>query len=343
MARRPTLTDVARAAGVGAATVDRVMNGRANVRETTARAVLDAARRLGYPLRAVPQHREPSPRPMVRFGFVLHKGAQEFYRNFARELETAVAARKDIDGHCTVRFSASQAPGDFIKEIKDLAATSDVLASSAINHPSLSEAVKDVTLSGIPVFALLNDFAQDLRRGYLGLNNLKVGRIAAWMIVTQVRDPGKLAIFVGGNRWHGHLLREAGFQSYLRDSARDFEMLDTIVNLETRRVTYEATLELLDRNPDLRGIYVAGGGMEGAIAAIREMRPPGKVALVVNELTEDSRKGLVDRYVSMVIATPLGDLCRALVDHMARAASGDATAGTGQHFLTPQLYVPESV
>ena len=34
--------------------------------------------------------------------------------------------------------------------------------------------------------------------------------------------------------------------------------------------------------------------MEGAVAAMRETRPPGKVALIVNELTGVSRAALLD-------------------------------------------------
>ena len=48
MARRPTLHDVARKAGLISATVDRVLNAREKVREDTARSVYLAARSLGY-------------------------------------------------------------------------------------------------------------------------------------------------------------------------------------------------------------------------------------------------------------------------------------------------------
>lgn len=342
MPRRPTLKDLALAAGVGVATVDRVLNGRPNVRPEMLEKVTDAAERIGYPTRALAARRTEAERPLLRFGFVLHKGRQAFYQNFARELKQAVAQRSDIRGRVSIRFAASQSPDDFASELREVARGSDVIATSAINHPSLSDLVTDLTHSGIPVFAVLNDFAQGVRQNYLGLNNVKVGRIAAWMIVTQVRDPGKLAVFVGGNRWHSHLLRETGFQSYVRELSPGFQTLDTVVNLETRQVTYEATLDLLNRHPDLRGIYIAGGGMEGAIAALRETRPPGKVALVVNELTEDSRKALMDRYVSMVIATPLPQLCRDLVDLMITAAQTGPNASANQHFLTPDLYVAES-
>ena len=342
MTKRPTLKDLAYAAGVGVATVDRALNGRSNVRQETLDRVLDAAERIGYPTRVLSARRDEASRPLIRFGFVLHKGSQEFYRNFAAALQDVVNSRTDIRGRAVISFAASQAPDDFAKEIEVVAQQTDAIATSAINHPSLSELVSDLARTGTPVFALLNDFAQNIRQNYLGLDNVKVGRTAAWMLTTHARTPGKLAVFVGGNRWHGHLMRETGFQSYIREYAPDFSMIDTVVNLETRQVTYEATLDLLDRQPDLRGIYVAGGGMEGAIAALREKRPPGKVALVVNELTDDSRKALVDRYATMVIATPLQELCENVVQLMIESQLSGQTSSPGQHFLTPQLYVPES-
>ncbi|MCC0077358.1 MAG: hypothetical protein H6898_12370 [Rhodobacter sp.] len=138
------------------------------------------------------------------------------------------------------------------------------------------------------------------------------------------------------------MLRDVGFQSFIRESAPEFTVLDALVNLETRQFTYVATLDVLRRRPDLRGLYIAGGGMEGAIAALRELRLAGKVALVVNEITTDSRAALADRYVSMVIATPLADLCRATIGSMVRLARRQ-TASQRKWFLEPRIYLPEMV
>ena len=343
MARRKTITDVAREAGLSPATVDRVLNGREKVREATARQVFEAAQRIGYHAAGLIGQRIQTELPLMRFGFVLHKEKQAFYQNFAAEIARAVASATGIRVEAVIEFSPSQSPADFVRIMAGMKGRVDAIAATAVTHHEVTEVVQDLRASGVPCFALLNDYGQGVRETYVGLNNLKVGRIAASMINTATHRPGKIAVFVGGYRWHGHELRETGFRSYFREFAPQFTILDTLVNLETRQLTYEATLDLLARHPDLRGIYCAGGGMEGAIAALRESRAPGEVALVVNELTPESRSALQDRYAVLVISTPLAALCRDLLVLMVAAVNQGPSDITGQHFLQPDLFISESV
>lgn len=343
MARRPTITDVAREAGVSVATVDRTLNGRQKVRQETAQTVYQAAERIGYHAAGLIRQRLTGDLAQVRFGFVLHKQKQAFYRAFVEQIEKTVADTPHIHGTVRFAFTATQSPAEFADLMMEMNGRVDVVAASAVAHHQVTEAVTALQSDLIPCFALMNDFAQGVRQSYIGLNNIKVGRTAASMIATAVHEPGRVAVFVGGYRWHGHDLRETGFRSYFRENAPRFSVRDTLVNLETRQLTYEATLDLLTRTPDLRGIYVAGGGMEGAIAALRELRQPGQVALVVNEITQESRRGLQDGYVTLVISTPLRRLCRDLVDMMVLAADQGVSGVGGQKFLQPDLYLPESV
>jgi len=340
MARRATISDVAREAHVSVATVDRALNGRAKVRDETLRKIAEAAGRVGYHARGLIDHRLDALVPELRLGMILLKEKQPFYRAFRREIEAAVAGRTDLRGTVHLRFAQTQSPEEFADLLRDVGRQADAVAAIAVNHQSLDRVVQDLKNDGVPTFSLLNDFAQGIRRNYIGLNNMKVGRQAAWML-TRTTAPGKLAIFVGGNRWHGHDLREVGFRAYMREAAPGFSVLETLVNLETRQLTYEATLNLLDRHPDLRGIYVAGGGMEGAVAALRETRPPEKVALVVNEITPDSRAALLDGYVRMVISTPLRELCETIVELALRARTEPDATAIEQRFLDPRIILPE--
>ncbi len=323
--------------------MDRALNGRGNVSARSIAAIAEAAKTIGYPLPASAPVNAPNAKPKFDLGFVLHKPSQSFYQRFAHEITRACSERTEAQITPHLSFSPSQAPDDFAKAITDAASKSQAVAATAINHPTLSRLVDSLTKDDIPLFPLLNDFAGRSGAGYFGLDNMKVGRLAGWMMATQLQRPCRVAVMVGGARWHGQGLRETGFRSALREYAPQITVADTSVNLETRQVTYEATLALLQRHADLAGIYVAGGGMEGAIAALRETRPPGKVSLIVNELTEDSREALADRFVTMVIATPLPALCAALVDSMTEAALNEGAVRHRTTVFEPQIYLPESV
>lgn len=345
MARRVGMAELAAAAGVSVATVDRVLNGREMVAATTRAAVTEAALRIGHPaawrLSGTPVN---ATLPELRFGVVLHKQGQDFYKAFAETLHRLVSQAPGVRGKLVLEFSASQAPSEMAGLLRSMAGRCDVLAATAVNHPEVTAAVEELRGKGLRVFSLLSDFGQGARAGYLGLNNLKVGRTAGWITALSAKGPGKLLLFVGGHRWHGHELRETGFRAYMRETAPQFEIMETLVNLETRQLTYETTMALLDRQPDLRGIYVAGGGMEGAIAALREARAPGEVALIVSALTPDSRNGLAEGVVTMVTDTPLEKLCRELFARMTRAAQeGEEAVDYGQLFLPPDIHVAESL
>ena len=77
---RYTLTDVAREAGVSAATVDRVLNNRAGVRGRTREVVIETARRLGY-ISTDSGPARPATSSVVRLDFVLPVGTNTWNLN----------------------------------------------------------------------------------------------------------------------------------------------------------------------------------------------------------------------------------------------------------------------
>lgn len=344
MARRPTIADLARKAGVSVATVDRVLNGRHRVREETARRVYEAASEIGYHAAALIHQRITADLPRMDFGFVLQKETQPFYQAMARALEEAVAARRDIQGRAHIAFVRNQTPAEVCEAMRALAGRCDAIAATSLDHHLVTQTVEALRAEGTPVFSLLSDFAQGVRESYVGLNNMKVGRTAAWFIARTAPRPGKVAIFVGSHRWHGHELRETGFRSFFREYAPQFEILETLVNLETRQVTYEATLSLLSRHPDLAGFYVAGGGMEGAITALRETAAQApRPSVVVNELTADSTLALQEGLLIAALSTRPSAMARALIGLMIGAAKSGPADPPGQLFLPMAIHVAESL
>ena len=94
MARRPTIQDLAREAGVSTATVDRVLNGRRESARRNRRAE-SPKRRTGSGITpaGLIEHRLAPDIPEMHFGFVLHKEQQEFTRILARDDRSAPLPR----------------------------------------------------------------------------------------------------------------------------------------------------------------------------------------------------------------------------------------------------------
>jgi LacI family transcriptional regulator len=343
MSSRPTITDLARAAGVSVATVDRVLNGRHKVREETARRVYDAANAIGYHAIGLLRQRVFEDLPQYRLGFIFQRPNQFFYQSFAREIELACNAVTTARIVPQIDYVAAQTPAAMAEKLKLMAARNQAIAVVAPDYPATTVIVEDLKQRGIPVFSLLSDFAVGACEGYIGLNNLKAGRTAGWMIAKGAKRPGKVAVFVGSHRFHGHELREMGLRSYFRENATEFEVLDTLVNLDTSEITHEATVNLLNSHPDLVGLHVAGGGMEGAISAIREEGYAGRLQVVVNELTPESRAALADDVVTMAINTPLPALCRELLVLMTGSLQRGQGSMPGQTFLPFEIYTPENI
>ena len=339
--RRPTIADLARRAGVSVATVDRVLNARHPVRETTSRRVYEAAGDLGYHAAGLIAQRLAEELPHYRLGFVLQRPNQFFFQAFGREIESAAAGARGFRVTTTVDFAVNQTPAEVVGRLDAVAARSQAVAMVCVDHPTIATAVAAWRDKGVPVFALLSDFASGIRQGYIGLDNHKVGRTAAWFIARTARR-GKVAVFVGSHRFQGHEMREIGLRSYFREHAPEFEILDALVNLEDRALAHEATLDLIKREPDLAGLHVAGGGMEGVLAALREEGMAGRLTVVCNELIPETRAALADGVLTVALATPLAKLSRHLVALMASALAKPGSA-PGQSFLPFEIYTAENI
>jgi LacI family transcriptional regulator len=343
MTRRPTVADIATLSGLSVATVDRVLNARLPVRQETAERVFNAAQELGYHGTGLIRRRLEQSLPRHRLGFLLQRPDQLFYQDFARALTQAAGATVGFRVTDSVEFLQSQTPSEIVDRLKDLARRVDSVAMVAVDHPAVTGAVAEVEAMGKPVFSLLSDFAPGVRHGYIGTNNRKVGRTAGWLIAKTARAPGKVAIFVGSHRFHGHEMREIGFRSYLREAAPDLVIIDTQVSLEDAALAHEATLDLLRRHADLVAIYVAGGGTEGVIAALREEGMAGKIAMVCNELNPITHAAVADNVATALIATPIVALAGNLMQLMAAAIGNPAQESVGQTFLPFDIYVSENI
>lgn len=343
MSRRPTIADLAAAAGVSVATVDRVLNQRHAVREGTAERVLRAAEAIGYHATTLLRQRLRGELPARTFGFLLQKREVPFYQQLAADLQAATADCTAVRGRAVVEFMEELSPATIVEALRRVGARVDALAVVSVDHPHVSEAIADLRRDGVPVFAVLTDLMAEDRAGYIGRDNRKEGRTAAWMVAKTARAPGKVGIIVGSHRYLCQETAEISFRSYFREHAPEFRLLEPLINLEDARIAREATHDLMATNPDLVGLYICGGGMEGVIDAAREETAHARVAIVCNELTAKSRAALIDGVLTAVISTPTPLLAARTVEAMVRAIEAPAPEPPGQILVPFELYVSENI
>ena len=260
---RPTMADLAREANVSMSTVDRVLNGRDPVRRDKAELVLATAEQIGFRATGVLRQRVGAERPERAFAFILQQPSDHFYGLLGPALVKAARSDPSIRGDARVELVDGTSPQAVVDCLRKVARKADGVAVVAADHPLLSAEITDLRTRGIPVMALIADLSAEDRAGYVGLDNGKVGRTAAWTIDKLCRTGGKVGISLGSHRIFCQEASEISFRSYMREHAPQFEVLEALASFEYPLYAQETTLDLLRRNPDLVGLYVAGGGLEG--------------------------------------------------------------------------------
>lgn len=324
MVKRATIADLAREAGVSVATVDRVLNRRLPVREDTAQQVIEAAERIGYHATVLLKQRIRETPPMT-FGFLLQKH-DDFYSALGTAMAEATRAHLSVRGRPIVEFNEEIIPSVIAGRVLDLAGRCDALTVVALDHPAVNAAVEEVSAMGKPVFALISDIAASSRAGCLCVDRQRSGRIAGWAISRLADGPGTVGTLVGSHRYLSQEVAVKSFNAYMNEHAPQFRLLEPVINLDDTHIAHAAVVELLTDNPDLVGLHVAGGGMQGLVEALREERPGGKVISVCNELTPATRSGLMDGTIHIVLDTPIAQLAAETVKAMARRVLDPGTA-----------------
>lgn len=342
MVKRPTITDLARQAGVSVATVDRVLNRRLPVRGDTAMRVVAAAESIGYHATGLLKRRLLEV-PRRTLGFLLQKHDDSFYQAFGAELSQATKAAILVQGRPLVEYVDELVPALIASRIRDLGGRVDALAIVAVDHPLVNAAVEDIAAKGKPVITLLSDVTSPARLGYLAVDSRKAGRTAAWTISRLAKRPGKIGILIGTHRYLSQEIAEMSFRSYIREHAPEFQMLEPIINLDDERIAYEAVSDMLARNPDLAGIYVSGGGQDGMIGALRDEKAGNRIIGVCNELTAATKSALIDGTVDLVLATPIAAMAARAVEVMVQAVTSPRRENLGQVLFPAEIFISENI
>lgn len=341
--RRPTIPDLAQAAGVSVSTINRVLNQPESVRSPTRERVLAAAEDIGFYGLGTIENAVKSVQTTHRLGVLLQRGSRAFYRNLG---DTIAAAVKDVEGckiELTVEYLDDLTPEKVAKHMVSMGQRCEALAIVAPQHPLVADAIDAVLDTGVPIVSLIGPLTAKGNISFVGLDNWKVGRTAAWAFDKMVREPGEIGVLVGSHRLRNQEMNESGFRSYFREHNASFSVLEPLPTYESAAVAREHVEKLLTDRPDLCGLYISGGGVTGAIAALRAMPKRDDFVAVGYELFEDTRAALIDGTLSMIISHPMERFARETIATLMKAKNAGRESGAHRVTFGFDIYTPESV
>lgn len=291
---RSTLTDIARDSGVSTATVDRVLNNRAGVSNRTRTIVMETATRLGYFGQAEPASER------IRLDFVLPEGTNTFIALLKAQLERQCAAQDGIDFHIH-QVEGFNAPS-LAQKLAELRPLTQGIGLIPLDHPAVREEVRSLAEAGVKVVTLASDILHVTRTGYVGIDNRAAGRLGGYLLGRLLpASPCKIALFAGSLSYRGHEEREMGFRHIISEEFPHLEIVQMREIRDDRQRAYEETNTLLDRHPDLAGIYNIGGGSSGIGKALEDRKRGKSIIFIGHELTENSKPLLLSGTMDAVI------------------------------------------
>jgi len=296
---RSRIPDIARAAGVSTATVDRVLHGRLQVRPATAQRVLKAAAELQY-LPDAQLWRSLRPAPM-ELAFLLPAGTNRYLRMLGDSIAGAGDAMAPYHVRCRVHYIDSFEPARVAAALRRHGRTAQGLAFMALEHPRVREAVDELAAQGVHVLTLISDLAQSKRVAYVGIDNRAAGRTAA-MLIGRFLGPrqGAVAMIAGSLAYRGHEEREMGFLRLMQEEFPALKVVGVREGRDDADTNYRLALALLKQHPDLVGLYNIGGGAEGVGRALKERRRE-RTVFVAHGFTPDTRALLIDGTLDAVL------------------------------------------
>lgn len=318
--RKPTLQDVARAAGVSYSTADRVLNARGGVAQKSVVRVQNAIETLGYErdLHAANLSRGR----IYQFRFVLPKADHSFFRALRAAVDQQQALRRADRILISVAEVPALDPEALAAALEADDIDCDCIAVVATEAPRITAAIAALQQRRIAVVTLVSDAAPEARLAYVGINNVMAGATSGRLMrVAHFARPGCILPVLGSLSARDHRERLEGVASVLSQEASALRMLDAVAVNDRPDLMRSRVNQALSDHPDITGIYSIGAGNRGLIDVLQSRAGP-RPFVVAHELTPTTRAGLEQGLVDAVIDQKPAQEVALAVDVMKAIADG---------------------
>ncbi|MDE2397626.1 MAG: LacI family DNA-binding transcriptional regulator [Burkholderiales bacterium] len=312
--RGARFVEIAEAAGVSIATVNRVLNDHGSVAPATRARVVAAARQLAVP-RVLPDLRHG----LTRLDVILARSPTPLFRRIEQALQQATQL---LDRRIVVHRHVLEEDDDdqIAHAILRPRPRRDGLALAVHDTPRVRDALRSVVAQGVRVVTLVSDIGEVPRLHYAGIDNLHAGRTAGWFLGRLARRPGRVLVLSNSLAFRAHVDRTAGCRAVIAERFPQLACSETRECFDDPDRAYHAVnAALRARGGELVGVYHSGAGSAGIAAALERAGRLGEVAWVGHEMTEAHRGWLARGAMDLVIDQDPDGQVRSTLQHLLHA------------------------
>jgi LacI family transcriptional regulator len=333
MAHRYKIREIAQQSGLSKATVDRVLNRRAGVREDTRAEVMQAIADLD---KQRTQLRLNGRRFLIDVVMQTpHRFSDAFRAAVENELPTFAPAVLRARFHLWEQGP----PAQMLETLGRIRASHGVVLK-APDEPAVAEAIDKLTASGVPVVTYATDVPSSRRCAYVGIDNRAAGVTAAYLVQHWLGAAlSDVLVTLSNNVFRGEEEREAGFRTGLRGSGRQ---IITISGNDGFGASNDSVLKVLEENPSVQAAYSVGGGNTATLAAFDQLGLLCRV-FIAHDLDADNRRLLRVGRISAVLHNDLCSDARKAMRLILQARGvlpAEPARPTPVHIITPYNMPP---
>jgi LacI family transcriptional regulator len=290
------IREIAVQAGLSERTVDRVLNNRGQVRESTAHEVQQAIADLD---RQRSQLRLSGRTFMID---VVMQAPQRFSSSVRDALEAELPSLRPAAVRARFHFRETGSVDDMVATLNRIRSRgSHGVILKAPDVPEIITACWRLIQAGIPIVTLVTDLPGSQRLTYIGMDNRAAGATAAYLMGQWLGDwPGDVLVTLSRGFFRGEEEREVGFQGAMRSRYPERAMIE-IDNSDGLDETMRGlVLSALDSNPQICAVYSIGGGNLAIVEAFAARQRTYSV-FIAHDLDHDNMRLLRDERISAVI------------------------------------------
>jgi len=293
-----TIKELANLAGVSRGSVDKALNNRPGISDETREKILKIAKAADYRPNIIGQVLVNSG-TTIRIGVLLTSQDNSFIKMVMQGIQAVESEFSTFNFEVIVKNSMTIEPEEYCWLIDELVAENiSGVAILPVEDAMFVERVNKIRQQGIEVVTF-NSFVEGVNHlCYVGQDHYKGGRTAGGLMGKMLPNGGGVGVIISTKHLSCHKDRLRGFQDKLCEQEIPVEILEVLENRDMRETALRQTVELCNRYPNLKGIYITGGGVAGAARALEMCGLAKEVTLICHDVLPDiwdyMRDGTID-------------------------------------------------